>query len=373
MPALPTVLHAVADWGIPSERFVVDLVRNVTATRSVVVCGRRHDVAGFPEVPVHAVLRLLPRRPEDRLRRQIRAAMAAYTVAHRARLLHAHFGYYAAHTAAVARRLRRPWLVSLHGYDVLVMAPNDPELHRVVTADAVVVPSAFLAGVAVDRGFPPERIHVIPSGVRLDDYPFRERHRPGSDGAVIATFAGRFVAKKGVLDAARAMAAATQRHPSLRCRFVGYGPAEKELRRELQRLGLEATIIDGSEPGAVRAALATTDLVVTPSRTADDGDAESLGLVNVEAQASGVPVLSTRHGGIPEAVAGDAGVLVPEGDVAALTAALTDLLDHPERWPAMGRAGRAHVQQRFDLAARVRDVETLYAALLAQRRSVSRR
>lgn len=366
MPAQPTVLHAVADWGLPSERFVVDLVRNVTLTRPVVVCGRSHEVVDPPAAPVHAVLPLLPRRPEDSLRRQIRAVMAAYAVVHRARLLHAHFGYYAAHTAAVARRLRRPWMVSLHGYDVLVMAPHDPELHRMVTADAVVVPSEFLAGVAVDRGFAAERIHVVPSGIPIDEYPFRERRRPEPDGAAVVTFAGRFVAKKGVIDAARAMAAATQRHPTLRCHFVGYGPEESLLRSELNRLRLEATVTDGRQPGAVRAALATTDLVVTPSRTAEDGDAESLGLVNVEAQASGVPVLSTRHGGIPEAVASDAGVLVPEGDITALSAALTDLLDHPERWPTMGRAGRAHVEQRFDLTARVRDIENLYAELLSR-------
>jgi glycosyltransferase involved in cell wall biosynthesis len=359
-------LHTVADWGIPSERFVVDLVRGVTTTRPVVVCGRRHPVADPPAARVHAVLRLLPRRPEDSLRRQIRMVMAAYAVLNRARLLHAHFGYYAAHTAAVARRIRRPWLVSLHGYDVLVMAPHDPELDRVTAADAVVVPSTFLAGVAVDRGFAADRIHVIPSGIRVADYPFRERRGAGANGVVTATFAGRFVAKKGVLDAARAMAAATQRQPALRCRFVGYGPLESELRSELDRLRLDATVVDGRSPGAVVNALTTTDIVVTPSRTASDGDAESLGLVNVEAQACGVPVLSTRHGGIPEAVAAEAGVLVDEGDVAALTASLIDLVQHPERWPAMGRAGRAHVEQHFELTDRVRQVEELYATLLSR-------
>lgn len=360
------MLHTVADWGIPSERFVVDLVRGATATRPVVVCGRRHPVPDPPAAPVHAVLRLLPRRPEDSLRRQIRMVMAAYAVLNRARLLHAHFGYYAAHTAAVARRIRRPWLASLHGYDVLVMAADDPELHRVIDADAVVVPSTFLAAVAVDRGFPADRIHVIPSGIRVADYPFRERRGAEAGGEVTATFAGRFVAKKGVLDAARAMAAAKQRHPALHCRFVGYGPQENELRTELDRLRLDATIVDGRSPGAVVAALTTTDIVVTPSRTAADGDAESLGLVNVEAQACGVPVLSTRHGGIPEAVSPEAGELVEEGDVTALTAALIDLVEHPEKWAAMGRAGRAHVERHFDLADRVRAVEELYATLLSR-------
>jgi colanic acid/amylovoran biosynthesis glycosyltransferase len=159
------------------------------------------------------------------------------------------------------------------------------------------------------------------------------------------------------------MAAVQSTHPHLRCRFVGFGPLEADLRAELERLRLDATITDGRPPDAVRSALAETDLVVTPSRTAADGDAESLGLVNIEAQACGVPVLSTRHGGIPEAVGADAGILVPEGDVSALARALSDLVGHPEQWAAMGRAGRAHVEQRFRLADRVRDVEDLYALL----------
>lgn len=365
MPSRPTVLHVLADWGIPSERFVVDLLRGTTRTRSFVACGRRHHVVDAPRVPVRAMLPLLPRRPEDRLRRQIRALLAAYAALHRVDLLHAHFGYYAAHTAAVARRLHRPWIVSLHGYDVLVMAPNDPELDRVVQADAVIVPSAFLAAAAVDRGFPEERIRVIPSGIDVASYRFKERHADGE--RVTVTFAGRFVAKKGVLDAAQAMAAVQSTHPHLQCRFVGFGPLEDELRAEIERLRLTATVTDGRPGDAVRSALAETDLVLTPSRTAADGDAESLGLVNIEAQACGVPVVSTRHGGIPDAVGADAGILVPEGDVPAMAQALTDLVEHPQRWGAMGRAGRAHVEAKFRLADRVSDVEDLYAELLARR------
>ncbi len=360
----PTVLHVAADWGIPSERFVVDLVRAAHRTRPVVVCGRRHLVPEPPPVPVTEVMRLLPDRPEDRLRRPVRALIAASAALRRAGLLHAHFGYWAPHAAAVARRLHRPWVVSLHGYDVLVMARDEPELHRVVAADAVVGPSRVLARVATARGVPPERVRVIPAGIDLDRYPFRERTLD-REGGVLVTFAGRFVAKKGVLDAARAMAAVHARYPQLRCRFVGYGPLEAQLRAELERLRLPADVRDGRQAGAVERALADTHLLLTPSRTAGDGDAESLGLVNIEAQACGVPVVSTRHGGIPEAVAEHAGVLVPEGDTDALSGALGDLATHPERWAAMGRAGRAHVEQHYRLADRAGDVEDLYLELLA--------
>ncbi|HEY9737804.1 MAG TPA: glycosyltransferase, partial [Trichocoleus sp.] len=69
-----------------------------------------------------------------------------------------------------------------------------------------------------------------------------------------------------------------------------------------------------------------------------------------EAMAMGLPVLSTFHGGIPELVQdGVSGYLVPERDSEALAARLKDLLDHPERWEAMGQAGRAYVEAHYNI------------------------
>jgi glycosyltransferase involved in cell wall biosynthesis len=367
-PALPGVLHCVADWGIPSERFVIDLVAATTRTSPAVVCGRRH---AWPDsdldVPVSELMPIAGRVPYRYRRHVIRALATGVAVRRRSKLLHAHFGYWAAHTAVVARRLRLPWVLSLHGYDILVMAATEPEIDKVRSADLVIVPSQFLADHASAQGFPSERIRVIPSGIDVDSYPYRPRS-PAADGRVRVTFAGRFVPKKGVLDAARAMAAVSASGPTLSCRFVGYGPQESALRDELTRLRLDAEIVDGRRPDAIRATFADTDLLLTASQTAEDGDAESLGLVNIEAQACGIPVISTRHGGIPDAVAPDAGVLVDEKDVDALARALRDVASAPDRWPAMGAAGRAHAERRFRLTDRVADVEAQYAALLGARR-----
>jgi glycosyltransferase involved in cell wall biosynthesis len=362
----PHVLHVVADWGIPSERFVVDLVTSAELTRPSVVCGRRHPVLVRREVPVTALMPVAVRVPYRFRKQLIRVLATGAAVRRRTDLLHAHFGYWAGHAASVARRLRLPWVLSLHGHDLLVRAATDPELTRLRTAERVIVPSRFLAEHARDLGYPTERIRVIPSGIDIDSYPFRPRTAP-PNGPIRVTFAGRFVPKKGALESAQAMAAAQARGLSLACRFVGYGPLEEALRAELRRLRLDAAIVDGRPPDAVRRALAETDLLVTASQTAPDGDAESLGLVNVEAQACGVPVISTRHGGIPDAVAPEAGVLVPERDAEALAAALVTVASAPARWAAMGAAGRAHVEQRFRLADRVRDIETEYAQVLDAR------
>jgi colanic acid/amylovoran biosynthesis glycosyltransferase len=381
----PTVLHVVEHWGRPSETFVVDAVRSTTATRAVVAA--QHRVQGVPAqgFRVHDVgwcrdaaapdrdLPLLPRgRGADLLHRlpgragELHIALAALAVAERADVLHSHFGLPVVATWRAARRLHRPFSVALHGWDVLVAAPADPAIREALAAAAlVVVPSRFLGEAALAQGVRPERLRVVPSGLDLQTLPFRVRTAP-QDRPPVVTFAGRFVEKKGVLDAAQAMAAVASQQP-LRAVFVGFGEQEPALRELLARRGLDAEVRDGREPGAVRRALAETDVVLTASRTSAQGDAETLGLVNLEALASGAVLVTTRHGGTAEAVPGTVAELVPEeGDIAAaLATALGRVLADPAEWPRRSRLGRAHVAAHFELGARVADLERLWGALAA--------
>lgn len=340
------MLHVARDWHRPSEGFVGDVLRTTTASVPSLAYG-----TAWSSVPLPPRATRIPRS---------RAALAALTIARRAEVLHAHFGYWAQPVAAAARRTGRPWALSLHGHDLLVEG-----CAAATRADLVVVPSRFLADAASRAGVRDERLRVIPSGLDLATLPFRVR-APRADGTVLVTFAGRYVAKKGVLDAAAAFALARKSLPYLRFRFVGHGPVEAELRDLLTTLRLDAELVDGAVPGAVRAALDATDLLLTCSRVAPDGDAESLGLVNLEALACGVPVVTTATGGVPEAVA-DRAVLVPEGSVRALAAALVDLAGDPGRWGAVGRSGREHVVRHHELGARVGDLEQQWSALAARR------
>jgi colanic acid/amylovoran biosynthesis glycosyltransferase len=117
----------------------------------------------------------------------------------------------------------------------------------------------------------------------------------------------------------------------------------------------------------VRDLLRDASVVTTPSRTAADGDAESLLLVNLEAQASGRPVVTTRHGGIPEYVDdGTSALLVPEGDADALAAALIRVLEDDALATRLGQHGRV-VATRYDVAACTAAVDDLYDELVATR------
>jgi colanic acid/amylovoran biosynthesis glycosyltransferase len=362
----PTVVHCARDFIRPSETFVLDVVASVRRTRAVVVCGTRHSelpvVAGLTGVRVREIGRWVPRADRPAGRRAVRGLMLVTVLAERARVLHAHFGYWGAHVGRTARRSGRPWVLSLHGHDLLVEDRSNPEAAVLRWADRVVVPSSFLADAASRAGFPDDRIRVVPSGIDLSRFTAREH---GQVDRVTVAFAGRFVTKKGVLDAVDALTLASRELPELRAVFVGYGPQETELRQRADAAGLALEVRPGDEPDAVRRALAEADLVVMPSCTAPDGDAESLGLVAVEAQASGVPVVATRHGGLVDAVHPDAGAFVAEHDVEGIAAAVVRLARAPEVRAQMGRAGRRHAQARFDLAERVAALEELYLSLAA--------
>ena len=105
-------------------------------------------------------------------------------------------------------------------------------------------------------------------------------------------------------------------------------------------------------------------LLAAPSITARDGDAEGLPNTVVEAAASGVPVIGTRHSGIPEAVLhGETGLLVAERDVAALAAALDTVLGSSELRARMAAGGRRLAEQRFDAARQMVLLEQRYDSL----------
>ncbi len=158
--------------------------------------------------------------------RAARVELAAFAGLQRASVIHAHFGQPASLSFRVARRLGRPFAVSLHGYDVLVEGREDSAMLDAIRGAAlVVVPSTFLADAVAGLAVPDEVIRVIPSGLDLAQLPFAERAAPPPGTPMRVTFAGRFVAKKGVLDAAEAMASAAAEGWAIRGRFVGFGDA----------------------------------------------------------------------------------------------------------------------------------------------------
>ena len=192
----------------------------------------------------------------------------------------------------------------------------------------------------------------------------RARERMGvAEGELLVGFGGRLVPEKGVGLLVRAVAAL----PGVRLAVAGDGPERAglaALARELgiaERVSFRGRVASTEMPGW----LSALDALALPS-LATRSWAEQFGRILVEAMACGVPVVASRSGEIPHVV-GDAGVLVPEGDAAALRAALERLAADADARARLARAGRERVLRRFTQARVANDTLSFYGEILAGR------
>jgi len=149
--------------------------------------------------------------------------------------------------------------------------------------------------------------------------------------------------------------------------FVGDGPMEDELRERVARLGIADNVEFLGHRDDVPAVLADADVFVLSSRS------EAFPNAIVEAMMSGLPVVASSVGGIPELVEdGRTGRLVPPGDAAHLAAAVIDILDHPDRAMQMGQTARRRIEEQYSFDRMVHQFETLYLRELAARNGAER-
>ena len=194
----------------------------------------------------------------------------------------------------------------------------------------------------------------VPPGVDLD------RFRPDVDGSGLRRTWGvpddaplvgcisRLVDRKGQDTLLAAWPAIRRVHGDAWLALVGEGPLHDDL--AAKAVGLDGVVMPGRVAwDDLPAAHAALDVFAMPCRTRLRGlDVEGLGIVYLEAQASGVPVVAGRSGGAPETVLeGRTGTVVDGRDVAAVAAAVVGLLDDPLRRVAWGAAGRAHAEQQW--------------------------
>ena len=298
-------------------------------------------------------------------------AIEAGLRAARPALIHAHFAPDGLAILPLARALGVPLVTSLRGYDVtrsdwsflrsgrptqILYALGQRRLMR--EGDLFLAVSDALRAAAVARGYPAARTLAHYNGVDL------ARFRPdaGAREAGLVLHVGRLVAKKGTAD----LLAAIARVPEARLAVIGEGPLRASLQAKAGALGIgdRVAFLGALAPEAVAGWMGRAALLAAPSVTAADGDAEGLPHVVVEAAAAGLPVVATRHSGIPEAVAeGESGFLVAEGDVAALAARLGAVLESADLRALMGAAGRRLAEERFDRARQAERLEAIYDAL----------
>jgi colanic acid/amylovoran biosynthesis glycosyltransferase len=203
----------------------------------------------------------------------------------------------------------------------------------------------------IKLGCDERKIVVHRSGVQLTRLNPRLR-KPKSDNKVRLLTIARLVEKKGIEYGIQAVAKVLKNHPEIEYRIAGDGHLKSNILRLIEELKVSDNVklLGWQHQEQIIEILQVTDILLAPSLTSQSGDREGIPGAIVEALAWGLPVLSTRHSGIPEVIEdGESGLLVPEGDTDALAEKLDYLIEHSELWPEMGRKGRKYVEEHYDI------------------------
>lgn len=289
-------------------------------------------------------------------------------------IIHAHFAASQTEIALkIARSFGIPYVFTAHAFDIFANPDAGALREKFEAASKAITISDFnrdyllkLLGEDL-RG----KIEVIRCGVRLEDFRFIER-KPGEKVKIL--FVGRFVEKKGVRYAIEAFREVASEISNAELRIIGDGELKDEIVGLINALDLrERVVLLGPMPqSAVLKEMEGADIFLLPSVTAGNGDREGVPVSIMEASATGLPVVSSLHTGIPEVVIdGKTGFLAPEKDTALLAVRLKELIRDPDLRRRMGKEGRANIERLYSHRAEMGRLEGLFKELLKGKPSIS--
>lgn len=274
----------------------------------------------------------------------------------------AHFGQAAVRVLPLTRRLGVPLVAHFHGLDLSSSLRNNRWYRWSLQSAmpgfaAVVVVGTHQARLVEELGAPRDRIHLIPCGVPVAQ--FEPRRAPQANESVRFISVSRLVEQKGVDISLAAFARVAATRPGLHYDVVGDGPQRATLEAAATGFGVhrQVTFHGDLDPDGVRKMLRGAQVFVQHS-IEHNGSVEGFGVSVTEASATSLPVVVSRCGGLLDQVINEEnGLLVDQGDITGMAAAMERLADNPELRARLGRSGRQRAAAQFDTATQVRRLE----------------
>jgi colanic acid/amylovoran biosynthesis glycosyltransferase len=281
-------------------------------------------------------------------------------------IVHCQFGHNGKLGAILKRLgLQKRVVVTFHGWDIRAALESGGALYGELwdQADCLIAISKYNRDHLLRFGGDPKKIVYHPVGIDCKRFVYQPRSTERGQPIRLLSVA-RLVEEKGLEFGIRALHRLTKETPQLQIRYdiIGEGPLRENLQRLLRELGLvhQVRLLGAKTQGEVIQALLESDILLAPSL------AEALPVSLMEAHAVGLPVVATAVGSVDQIVQhGKSGFLASPGDVSALCRHLSDLIQHSELRANMGRCGRAHVEQHYDIERLNDRLVNLYENLLA--------
>ncbi len=336
-----------------TETFISSHIERLPA-RVTTVHGWRPTIGDRPVLPWPrlAFYKLWRTLSGAGLERETTAAYLKVFQRHQVEAVLAEYGETGVAVMDACRLAGVPLIVHFHGYDAsvkTVLEANAETYPRMLKqAAAVIAVSLAMQRKLVLLGASEEKVHYNPYGI--DCSQFR-----GADPArahPVFVSVGRFVEKKAPQITLRAFADMHRDYPEAQLRMIGDGPLWSESLKLAGDLGISdaVTFLGAQSPATVQKEMRGARAFVQHSVEATNGDCEGTPVGILEAGASGLPVVSTRHAGIPDIVIdGETGLLVDEHDVEGMAAHMLHLARDPELAASLGQSARRRVEENFTM------------------------
>jgi colanic acid/amylovoran biosynthesis glycosyltransferase len=385
---MPTVASYCTTFLKPEMLHIYRQITGLKNWDTVVVTKERKCADRYP-MPEHDLVELPPARSNFLRRFWLKYVKRQPAIVYRGEyrslvnalkkrqvdVLHVYFGHTGVHLLPFLKHWQKPCIVSFHGMDIQARK-EDPtyELRMrelLQTATLVLARSESLQQKLLAYGCPPEKLRLNRTCIPLEQFPYIERVLP-KDGSWRFVQACRLIEKKGLDDALHAFARFSKQFPNAHFTIAGDGPLLEPLTKLRDSLGLQrhvtfAGFLSGAELMAV---YHQSHAFVHPSRVTEDGNMEGIPNSMLEAMCTGLPIIATLHGGIPEAVKQNVtGILVPERDVNDLHGAMYNLTQMEGVWRKLSTAAAEDMRQNFELGKNIAALEACYDEAVALHRT----
>lgn len=346
-----------------SETFIANHIAHLPGVELVLTDGHlpRRDIDGEPLLAPTLIKRVLQRVRKADPQDMLRGAIVRLLKKHHIDRVLAEYGPTGTAMIDVCERAGIPLVAHFHGIDAFhakLLKENGNYARLFGTAKAIVAVSREMETQLLTLGCPRGKVYYNCYGIEVDRF---ARADPAHS---LKTFlaVGRFVDKKAPQLLLAAFAKARERDPEMRLVMAGDGPLWESTRSLARALGTDGAV---EFPGVitqdqVAERMRTARAFVQHSVTTRDNDHEGTPLSILEAMASGLPVVSTRHGGIPDVVEHEVhGLLSAEADTDSMAAHLLRLANDPALATRMGAAGRERAMRDHQLGDSLRRLRTI--------------
>jgi colanic acid/amylovoran biosynthesis glycosyltransferase len=377
------VAHSVKSFLFRTGSWIYSQISNLERYQPLVITTQKRNLDIFPFDNIYSLSDLnAPNRFFQKQYSKLTGLSYPFFLnllkKNQASILHSHFGNRGYFDLALKRKLDLPQVTTFYGHDASSLPQEERWKKRFKTlfqyGDLMLAEGHYMKKTLLELGCPDGKVKVQHLGVDLEKIPFIPRTL-NNHHTVKILIAGTFREKKGITYALEAFAKLASHYKNLEVTLVGdAGRSQREVdyKKEIITLIGNRNIAHRVNylgflpyPAFIEEAK-NNHIFLSPSIHPSDGETEGGAPVAlIEMSAFGMPIVSTFHCDIPEVVIdGESGFLVPEKNTDELAERLEHLINHPELWETMGRAGRKHMEAEFNILTQAKRLETIYDSLL---------